>query len=272
MKHLLVFNFKTYKDYLRTLVGPKNRRSGIKSSIARALKCQATYVSQVLYSQADLSLEQAEALSGYLGHTSDEQKFFLTLVQKDRAGSKTLKSFFDEQLNEMLERRLVLSHRLGAQKQLSDEQKAIYYSSWQFAAIHVALTIAELRSRDALARFFALPAKRVTEVLEFLLRVNLVKQDKGLYSCVLTGVRLGRDSPHILKHHTHWRLRAVESLERESLTDLHYSAVVSLSASDVVAIKERLLDSINDNINLVKNSKSEKLFGMCVDFFELGHR
>jgi len=85
-----IYDFGDYKTYLHTKVGPRTTRKGIRGALARTLRCQPTYVSQVLYGRAHFSLEQAELVSDFFGHTSDERHYLILLLQKDRAGTKRL--------------------------------------------------------------------------------------------------------------------------------------------------------------------------------------
>ncbi|MGZ3775863.1 MAG: TIGR02147 family protein [Pseudobdellovibrionaceae bacterium] len=264
-----IFDFSDYKSYLEAKTGASGTRKGVKAAIAKAINCQPTYVSQVLHGKAHLSLEQAEILNGFFSHSKEEAFYFLLLVQKDRAGSKALRDFFHEQIDEVLRKRLVLTKRLGAKETLSEIHQATYYSSWIYAAIHIALTIPELRMREALSVYFNLPVRKVTEALDFLISTGLVRStDKG-YEVTNAQIRLGNDSKNILKHHTNWRLQSAESLDREQLTDMHYSGVVSLSKSDVVKVKNILLEAVKKSQDLIKDSKEEELCAMVIDFFNL---
>lgn len=264
-----IFDFESYKAYLNSLVGPRHQRGGLRSSMAKTLRCQTTYISQVLYGSAHLSLEQADILSDYFGHSRDEKHFFLLLIQKERAGTKRLESFFDEEMQALKNRRLVLTERLGAKGSLTPAQQATYYSSWQYAAIHIALTIPGLRQVASLSSFFNIPKKRVATVLDFLCTSGLAIQKGGEYLAGNVQVRVGNSSPEIIKHHSHWRMQAIESLERETLRDLHYSGVVSLSKKDVIKIKDQTLQYIQDAIKVIRDSKEEELYCLNIDFFNI---
>ncbi|WP_413291012.1 TIGR02147 family protein [Bdellovibrio sp. HCB337] len=264
-----LFEYKAYKDYLISLVGPRDQRSGHRAAMAKALTCQPTYISQVLYGHAHLSLEQGELLSEHLGHTSDEKQFFLMLIQKDRAGTKRLERFFQEQMAEILRKRLVLTERLGAKTVLPENQQAIYYSSWQYAAVHVAITIPELQTFTALCEHLRISKSRLTTILEFLCSSGLAKQEGTRFITGDVQLRLGNTSPNIIKHHTNWRQQAIESLERETLQDLHYSGVVSLSEEDAIKIKDETMKFIQETIKTIKTSKEEKLFCLNLDFFDV---
>jgi uncharacterized protein (TIGR02147 family) len=264
-----VYDYKHYKPYLLSKVGPKNTRLGIRGAMARALKCQSTYISQVLYGRAQLSLEQGELLSEFLGHSRDENHYFLLLIQRDRAGTKRLEKYFTDQIEDIIARRLVLTERLGSKNQLTKEAQSIYYSSWHYSAVHVALTVPELRTAKALSQFFRISLKRIKDVLDFLSNSGLANKVGDEYQVGDVQIRLGNSSHNIIKHHTNWRNQAIESLDREQPTDLHYSGVVSLSKKDVIKIKNQILEFIKETIDTIRKSEEEAVYSYCIDFFDL---
>ena len=265
-----LFDYDHYKAFLRDRAGPKTRRSGLKAKIAQALRCQPTYVSQVLHGSAQLSLEQADQLNRFFGHSEDESEYLLLLVQRERAGTPSLERFFAAKISELKSRRLVLTARLGTGQTLSKEDQSRYYSSWHYAAIHVALSIPSLRSPSALAEHFKIPLKKVTTVLEFLVQIGLASpQGGGDFGTGPSAVRLGNDSPNILRHHANWRQQAIDSLDREELSELHYSGVLTLSQKDAGRLKDRMLERLKEDLEIVKASPEEELFCYCIDFFQL---
>ncbi|HMN68945.1 MAG TPA: TIGR02147 family protein [Bdellovibrionales bacterium] len=264
-----LFGSDDYKDYLRSRVGKPGQRKGVKSAMARALNCQPTYITSVLYGAANLSLEQAEALNSFFAHTKEESQFFLLMVSRDRAGTQSLKSHFQEQCDQILKARLVLTKRLGQQNPLNEQSRGQFYSSWHYLAVQIALTIPEYQDHDSLAKALDLPSTLVAEVLQFLCETGLVEKRGSKFFPTATQIRLGNDSHHIRKHHTNWRIKALESLDRESLNDLHYSGVVSLSEVDVVRIKDTLLKQLKENLKVIADSKEQKLYVLNLDFFNL---
>ena len=264
-----IFEFKTYKAYLGHKTEKQSGSWGVKSKLATAINCQSAYLSQVMNGNADLSLEQSLKVCDYFNFSDDEKKFFLLLVQKDRAGTADLKKYFTEQIDEILSKRLVVMERLGAANKLSDEDKTTYYSAWYFSAIHMALSVPDLRTKNALKDFFNLSAQRVNQAIDFLLSVGLVQQKGDSYSMGGASIRLGNDTSLILRHHANWRTQALESLERELMTDLHYSGVFTLSKSDVLKIKDIMLEQLKSNLEIVRESKEEEVYVMNLDFFSL---
>jgi len=265
-----LFETQHYRDYLIARVGPKNQRLGVKSKMAAALRCQPSMISHVLAGTLDLSLEQGESLNQFFKHTEPERHYFLLLLQHARAATKELKQYFGAQLEEIRARRKILTKRIGTANSLTHEQRSKYYSTWQYAAIHIATTIPELQSREALAHFFAIPRKKLNEVIDFLEQAGLVVIREGRINPGKSEIFVGSDSELIIKHHTNWRLQAIDSLERESEKDLHYSAIASVSREDVLRIKKKAMLFIENTLQTLKASApEEELYSFNLDFFGL---
>jgi uncharacterized protein (TIGR02147 family) len=223
-----------------------------------------------LNGKAHFSLEQAEKVSRFLGHTEDEREYFFVLSQRERAGTQDLERYFAEKIGQLLAKRQILIHRLGKEQTLSPENQSIYYSSWHYAAVHIATTIPSLRTRESISEFFNLPMKKTSDVVDYLVTTGLVIQSgSGSYEPGTSRVRLGNDSHNILKHHTNWRNQAIDSFDRETPFDLHYSGVLSISAEDKVKLKDMILDALKTQLAVADASKEEELYSYCIDFFSL---
>lgn len=266
-----VFEYSSYRGYLNDKLSSKGGRHGIKTKAAEHCQIQSAYLSNVLHGKADLNLEQADRLNSFLLHTEEEAHFLLLLLQKDRAGTVHLKKYFQNQIDDLKHKRLNLIQRLGEEKkQLTEEEKQKYYSSWIHAAIHIGSTIPELQNKRKLQSYLNIPTPKFIEALKFLEQSGLLILDS--VESIKPGpsiIRLGNNSHNIIKHHTNWRIQAIESLESESVADLHYSAVFSLSEKDVLTIKNKLLDDIKEIVEQVKPSSEETLYNFNIDFFNL---
>ncbi|OQW48811.1 MAG: hypothetical protein A4S09_13515 [Proteobacteria bacterium SG_bin7] len=264
-----IYDYLTYKAYLRHRFGDKSSRRGEKIAAAKAINCQPTFISQILHAHAHLSLEQADALNHYWKHSDEESLFFILLVQKDRAGTKSLIEFFQNQIDEVIKRRLTLTQRLGAKNKISEQDQSEYYSSWIYSAAHIATTIPFLQTRETIAHHLNIPIQKINGVLEFLISIGVVGARGNKYIPGKTEIRLGNDSKNIIRHHSQWRQQAIDSLDREGILDLHYSGVFSLSKSDLARIKDLLLESIRSATQIVRDSKEEELCCMNMDLFNL---
>ena len=264
-----LFECQSHFEYLKQKLNGRNAHRGIKTQLAEFIRVQPAYLSQVLAGKYSLSLEQADLASQFFDHSKEESDFFLLLVSRDRAGTPSLRAHFERQMSEITAKRMQVVERLGKKEELTDEAKGVYYSSWMYAALHVACTIPTLQSRQALARHFSLPVEIVEQVLHFLELNNLIEKRNDAYVPTPNWVRLDKRSPHIIKHHSNWRQKAIQNLERQSDEDLHYSGVYSIDAATMKQIKDKLLSLIKEQMKNIEQAKEEDLVTLGVDLFRV---
>lgn len=263
-----VFEYNDYLSYFRAQLESSGQR-GRKGLLAQSIQVQPTYISQILQGKADLSLEQAELANSFFNHNSSESNYFLLLVQKERAGTKRLKEYFQNQIDEIKKSRLVIVERLGRHHGIDEKERNWYYSSWCPSALHISVTIPELRTVDDLTKFHGLSKEKVIQIMDRLEKIGLVFKDGVNYLPGPSQMRLEKNSNHIIQHHNNWRIRALQSLETETIEELHYSGVVSLSKKDIARIKNILLDTLQSCISVVKDSTEEELYCLNFDFYNL---
>jgi uncharacterized protein (TIGR02147 family) len=269
MSQVSLFDFKDYKLFIKALWGDSGVRSGVKQKAAQFMGCHTAYLSQVLNKHSDFSIEQAQKLTRFLNLDEEETHFFLLLVQYSRAGTQDLKRYFDMQLEDIKQKRVHLKADLVAKNEISAEDKNKYYETWMPLALHVAVSLPNLKTREALAQHFHLPMKTIQSILKFLTETGVVVENNGVYSVGATSLHLDRDSHLIHRHHTNWRLRALNAIDQNKDTDFHYSAVYSLSRNDAEKIQAKIAQLIRENLKLVEPSKEEVIYCNVVDFFEI---
>lgn len=269
-----LYNYKDYKKYLIDQCAERAKSErGPKARLAEFVGCHLAYLSQVLNGSAHLSAEQADGCNRFFGHTKGESLFFLTLVHYAKAGTEPLKQFYLGQIKDMLEEQALLKNRLELKKTHSPETQAIYYSSWEYLATHIAVSIPGIQTKAEIANALGLSLERTAEVLDFLLKTGLVKQSKGKYDITESGFHLGAGSPFLVKHHTNWRVQSLRSLDQMKPEDVHYSSVISCNRDDVAKIKDTILSAIQQIREIVKDSENaDCLMSYCLDLFPVTRR
>jgi uncharacterized protein (TIGR02147 family) len=253
------------KDYLA------RQSKGAKLNLAKVLGCQPGYLTQILTGKSDLSAEQAERFTSHVGWDAVHTQFFLLLVARTRAGTHTLKTHYTHEIERLREQSMVLKNRFRPEMVLTVEDQATFYSSWHYGALHVSVSIPGCDTAESSSRYFNLPLRRVNEVLQFLTRVGLIRETEGGKLTIgSTQVYVGTDSPLVTKHHTNWRMRAIDSFDRGQPEHLHYSSVISVSRADVKQIREIMAAAIQQIRAIVRASKDEACFSYAVDLFEMG--
>jgi plasmid maintenance system antidote protein VapI len=89
---------------------------GVRSKLAQSLQCQTSHISQVLSGRSEFTLEQAEQVSTYIGHSKEETEYFLLLVQVARSGTRALQKIYSDQIQKAQSARLILKNRFVEKK------------------------------------------------------------------------------------------------------------------------------------------------------------
>jgi uncharacterized protein (TIGR02147 family) len=269
---MAVFDFSNYRDYLQN-VRANSKHRGFVAAIAKACKCQSAYVSQIFAGKSEFSLEQGEALNKFLQHDKDESHYLLLLILFERAGTAGLKKYYKEQIEQEKRRKREIKDRYRTSEHLSSDEKAVYYSTWIYAACHAGITLKQANTSQALAEFLGLPEQEVLPALKFLVECRLLSRSSdGFYEIGKMRMHLGSDSPFIAKHHTNWRLKALNDLERlnDSARGMHYSSVITVSANDVAKIEALVLECTDKVKNVVRQSDdTSELLCFNLDLFPI---
>lgn len=265
-----IYDFETYRDFLRYKLEVESEKWGAKKRLAEHIGCSATFLSQVLNQQSDFSVEQIFRLSDFYQLSKDDRQFLILIHQKDRSATQEVKAYFLEEMKSVLEKRLNLSKRLDRKSTLNEKDRAIYYSSWLYMAVHFAVGFNGCESRIAIKELFKnIPFEKLEKILNFLISISLIKEEKNKLSTGTEFMWLENNSPWITKHHTSWRIKALEDLDKESPFDVHFSSLCTISKSDVLKIKNIFMDVIKKNSEIIKHSKEERMYVINIDFFDL---
>ncbi|OFZ01997.1 MAG: hypothetical protein A2Z97_08395 [Bdellovibrionales bacterium GWB1_52_6] len=268
MKNRSVLDCTNYKKYVSDRLESLGLR-GPRSKLASHLRCQSAYVSQVLNGRLHFSLEHAVLINHFFGHSSEEAHYFLLLIHEARAGSESLKQYYVSQLHEIRERRQHITHRLKVKRSLSEPDQAIYYGSWLYAAIHMMVMVPRFQTKQEIASHLQLSVKAITDAIEFLNSVGLVVQEGNKYRIGAARMHLDSSSSMIAKHHSNWRLRAIQSLDRPLKEDLHFTSIASLSEKDAARIRTIILEFLEQREEIIRPSKDETVFCLGIDFFKI---
>lgn len=97
-----------------------------------------------------------------------------------RTGNVRYKSFVKQKLERLQLEATQVAGRFDHEKQLTDEKKAIFYSSWLSSAIRLyTSTDTHGKSPEQIHNYFDLPRSKVLMILEFLEGAGLVVQKQG---------------------------------------------------------------------------------------------
>lgn len=263
-----LFEYLSYRQYLKDTLESEGPRSGLKRQAAEALRVHTTFISQVVAGKAEISLDQAEDMNSFLKHGSEESEYFLDLVVYERAGNPLLRKRFETKLKARQTERAQIGKRLERTREVRSEDQAQFYSSHLYGLLHVLSSIPEYQTRERLERATGFPSDVAKGALDFLLRIGVLKMKAG---AILPGeqhVHLSKESKQIRQHHTNWRTAALQKMAFARPDDLHYSLVFSCSEADAVRIRESLLQHLKSITKIVEGSKEQHAYVYNFDFLK----
>jgi uncharacterized protein (TIGR02147 family) len=264
-----IFNFSDYREYVKNWLkeARKTKESNL-SRLAQKIGVHTTFLAHVLSGAKNLSLEQAADLSEIFKHTPIEEDYFFTLVHLDRAGTVKLKKYWMAKKIEIETARKKLNTRVGKHHELTDEERAIFYSSWIFVAVYVATAIDDGQTLEQISKLFKITRAKAEEILAFLTQSGICEKIENIYRMGKAVVYVPNDSPFVIKHHTNWRIRAMEKMDRRDDSELFFSSPMSISKKDLQSIRELLAKTIQTSLEICKDSSAEEVICLNIDLFK----
>jgi transcription initiation factor IIE alpha subunit len=191
------------------------------------------------------------------------------LHQIDNAQNKIFKDALIKKKNKIKKRSLNLSERLDKDREISDTEKAIFYSSWHHSCIWVYISLEGGKTRDEIHIRTGIDKTQINKVLSFLKEINICHEVDGKYFQKEGRMHLDKNSPHLKQHHINWRIKAIQKLDHPSEEDLNFTAPLSLSKKDFEKIRERLVSFIQELSSTVEKTTPEEIYLVNLDCIKI---
>lgn len=264
-----LYEYSDYKKFLNDWVEAQPKQGhGEYRRISLSLKVSTTMVSQVFKGDKHLSLEMACELCEYLSFDEDETEYFLLLVDYQKAGSHKLSNRFLKQIKKRQEQALKLENRIKKSSELSEADKAIFYSSWIYSGISLMTDIDSYNNAADISQKLNLPKNLVQRVISFLLEKGLCVEVAGKLKMGSTSTHVGSSNLLTVKHHQNWRLLGFNKMIFEDDRQLFFTGPMVMSQEVADEIRLQLPELIQDILKKVHPSKSEVVRCLNIDWFE----
>jgi len=264
-----LYNFSSYRAYLTDYIAhlPQKGRGEIKR-MSQVIHIHPTLMSMILSGSRDLTAEQAFDLSHHLQHTDMEADYFLALVQLERAGNQRLKTHLKKSIEKIKSEATKISNRFEHERKLTDEERAVFYSSWIYSAIRLFCSTDEKgKTVSDIAARFDLPRQKVLEILNFLKATGLVTEQSDHFQLGISRTFLEHGSPHLPRHHMNWRVKSMQKIDRISDKELMFTFPLSISKTDFAKVREELAEVLKKISGIVKDSPAEDIGCLNMDLF-----
>lgn len=220
--------------------------------------------------QKDFSAEQAIIVCRFLDLFNRDKDYFLELIYYARSENPELKKHHLECLAKIQAETLQVKSRVGKAKELSEEQKIIYYSDWIFMPVWPSNSIKEMNDSKSIATLLKLSSEKVAKALEFLIEAGLCEYENNELKLKVKKTHLTSDSLMIKNHHLNWRLKSIEASKSLPDSELISTAPISVSRKDFAKIKELILTLIEEISSIVKESEPEVIACLSFDHYTIG--
>jgi uncharacterized protein (TIGR02147 family) len=263
-----IFDYTDYRAYIRNWIeGLGAQAHGAKGRIAQALGVSSSLISQILKAEKTLTPDQASDLADHFGLNEIESDYIQLLVDLDRAASPRLRRKLERKIAHIQGQAKQIGKRVPRQMELTDEQRAIYYSSWLYTGIRNLTAVPTINHVSAIARHLHLEPTVVSRILGFLIENGLCREVDGSVTYGPSSTHVDFDSPFVNKHHQNWRIKAIQQMENKQEGDVFFTSPMSLSKVAAQQVRKLLPNFIQEVMKVTGPSQSEKVACLNIDWF-----
>lgn len=266
---LSIFDFTNYREYLSKWIASRGSRAyGLKGRLAQALGVSSSLISQILKGEKALTPDQTSDLCDFLNLTELEADYLHLLVEHNRAGNSRYRQKLERKIQALQTQSRKLGKRVPRDRELNDEQKAIYYSNWLYTGIRNLTAVPGCDQVDSIAERLKMDPSVIQRTLRFLIDHGLCREENGRVTYGPAGIHVDKESPYVTKHHQNWRLRGIHQMEMRRENDIFFTAPMSLSHAAAEEVRKLLPSLVQTIMKITSPSPSETVACLNFDWFE----
>lgn len=262
-------NTLDYREFLKRELFRRCRNNTEYSlrAFARDLKMAPSQLSRVLKGQRNLSVEKASLIVEHMGTAPSEQAVFLSLVEMATAKNDESKERAKEKL-------------MGALHQgegfVLPLQEFGLISDWYHLAVFEMLGLDSSLTVAQLAKKLGLSSSQAGYSVELLLRLGLLKEEKGRYLPTHKKISIGADvsSRTIKKYHRQNIEKALTSIEEQSTEERHLSSKTFAVAKKNVPKLKIIIEEFKERVStlLQEEKRKDSLYQLNIQLFQLDRK
>lgn len=237
-----MFSIQNTGKLLKSFISHQPQKGrGLVKNLAELLGVASPQVSQFLSGVKTVTVDQAFLIARYFSWSELETEYWMALVDYERANHHEVKNHFRKKLEKIKKDSLNISKVVSQTTELSDNDKSRFYSSWIFSAVRLYCSIGDgKRVAEIHQAFLEFDPSELNEVIEFLMKTQLLKKNGLLYEMGAQRTFVPKGSPFLKQHQSNWRLRALERAHVITDEELMFTAPMSISAAGFKKIRKDL--------------------------------
>lgn len=261
---MTVFEVTDYKKFLKFKV---EETRGNLTKLAAIAQCQGSYLLRIINEEAHLTPDQAFRVCDYWNLDSAEKKYFMTLLNYERAADPKFKTELKNELTELIAQTNNL--KKVVKRESADEIQFLleYHSDFKIALTHFLTGCEKLQSHSALMKRLSLDSQTVSVVTDFLKR-NALVSTKGQHIEFLSGAgHIPTGSPVLPIFLNNWRQLAIQNSLKQKSNAIHYTNLQTIGVGDMQKLLEIAKQFINKAKTLCDESAEEDVVVVNLDVF-----
>lgn len=263
----IVFTFKSYKLFLKEIC---QKERGLLTRIASAAGCELSYLSKCLSSEINITTDQAYKIAVYIRLKPLERKYFLALVELERAGDSNYKAYLQAGMDGMIKEHEDLSNRTTKETLENSYGVFNYHANWLHSAIHILVSIPEYQSLNSICQKLHLQKKVALKIIEDLISLKYIRKiSNDKYEYLQGGTHTSKESPLVVMYHQNWRQRAVIDSQSSDTDGVHYTNLQSMTLEDYNRIKNLILETIEKSEKIAGPSLPKEMINLNIDLFKV---
>ena len=266
-----IFDFADYKSYLKAWVAAQpNKGRGAYTRIAEATGIHSSSLSQIINGDKDFNIDHVIRLGELLALTAIEMDFLIALLILQKSGQEKSRRYWLQKTESLRLKANAISGRVSPEHDLSEEEKALFYSSWLYAAVHLLTSIPEYTNLPAIVQKLNISMAEGERIVDFLLKAGLLVQDKERLQMGKSSTFLPHSSPLIARHHHNWRIQALQRHEKiDPLTEVSYTGPMTLSLEDAQKVRTLVIELSEKVYAVAVPSSAEVMYCLNVDWLRV---
>lgn len=262
-----LFQFSSYREVVESLMA-NSKEKVLRGDLAKAAGCSSSWITRAFTGSVQLTPDQLLGIATYFHLNELETDYLLALLDLERAASLLLKKRIKAKLDRIKKESRELRIPVKPAATLSESDSFKYYSSWLYAAVHVATMIQKFSPAE-LSEKFKVDMGSVLKILKELEQMGLVVGQSGCWQASSQNLHLSATN-HIAKlGHINWRNRSIYHLQNPTSEGLHYSGPHCLSRKDISVISEKLKEVLMECRQIIDESPAEAMALLCLDWYQL---
>jgi uncharacterized protein (TIGR02147 family) len=269
MVNMAIYQFDSYKTYLNQWVTSQSKGGhGEYRRLALALKVSTTLISQVFKGDKNLSMEMAAEVCDYLNLNEEEADYFLLLVEYEKAGSTKLRGKLKRQIVGIQEKAKKVENRIKKDIELTDEAKAVFYSSWMYSAVRIISALEQYNDVASISERLHIDRNHVQKIVDFLVQHQLCSIENRKIRVGKTKTFLEKGSPFAVRSHQNWRMLGFQKMTTTNDDHFFFTAPMAVSRKVMGQVRQELPDLIERVYKIAGPSDSEVPCCLSIDWFD----